>query len=113
MRCYSMAFRSTSHNDHSGPHPLNCFFFFLLFVRQMVEAEQLPDINIESCDCLGECGYGPNILVNNIKLINNVRGEEAIRQVLGLSSRGGGQPQQPKEESLVAMSDRVEETSSA
>ena len=51
-------------------------------------------IMIESCDCLGECGYGPNVMMitqnedssNNDKILkNHIRGQEAIYQVLGLT----------------------------
>jgi hypothetical protein len=55
---------------------------------------------VETCDCLGECGYGPNIMMWTIdnnnddattttgtqqQLINQVRGRDAIYQVLGIA----------------------------
>jgi hypothetical protein len=52
--------------------------------EQIAKEEQLDIPIIESCDCLGECGYGPNILIDNAILINNVRNQEDIRQALGL-----------------------------
>jgi NADH:ubiquinone oxidoreductase subunit E len=52
--------------------------------QQIAKEEQLDIPSIESCDCLGECGYGPNILLDNAILINNVRSQEDIRQALGL-----------------------------
>lgn len=46
------------------------------------EAEGMSSsTTVERCDCQGECGYGPNIVVDN-KLINNVRGRDAIVQAL-------------------------------
>jgi NADH:ubiquinone oxidoreductase subunit E len=36
------------------------------------------------CECQGECGYGPNLVVDgNIK--NNVKGEDAVLSALGIS----------------------------
>jgi NADH:ubiquinone oxidoreductase subunit E len=46
-----------------------------------VEEKELST-TIEACDCQGECGYGPNLLVDG-KLVNNVRGREAVLQALG------------------------------
>ena len=40
---------------------------------------------VEGCDCQGECGYGPNLLIDG-KLVNSVRGREAVLQALGLCS---------------------------
>jgi NADH:ubiquinone oxidoreductase subunit E len=40
---------------------------------------------VEGCDCQGECGYGPNILVDG-QIINNVRGTEAILQACGMKA---------------------------
>lgn len=40
-------------------------------------------MTVEGCDCQGECGYGPNVVVDGT-LINNVRGRAAVLQVLGL-----------------------------
>ena len=40
-------------------------------------------ITVEGCDCQGECGYGPNLVVDG-KLINNVKGKEAVLKALGI-----------------------------
>jgi NADH:ubiquinone oxidoreductase subunit E len=53
-------------------------------INAIVEEKGLSDaISVEGCDCQGECGYGPNVVVDG-KLINNVRGREAVLQALGL-----------------------------
>ena len=41
------------------------------------------DTKIVGCDCEGECGYGPNVVINN-KIVNGVRGRQAIAQALGV-----------------------------
>jgi NADH:ubiquinone oxidoreductase subunit E len=53
-------------------------------IQQVVEEEGLSNTTVERCYCQGECGYGPNILVDD-KLINNVRGRDAVLQALGLA----------------------------
>jgi hypothetical protein len=50
--------------------------------------------NVEKCDCLGECGYGPNVMriiqanddnaSTEKTLINQMRGKDSIYQALGL-----------------------------
>lgn len=49
-------------------------------VKKVVEERGLS-ITVEGCDCQGECGYGPNLVVDG-KLINGVRGEEAVIKAL-------------------------------
>lgn len=54
-------------------------------IQQVVEEEGLSSATtVERCYCQGECGYGPNVLVDD-KLINNVRGREAVLQALGIA----------------------------
>lgn len=54
-------------------------------IQQVVEEEGLSTTTtVERCYCQGECGYGPNVLVDE-KLINNVRGRDAVLQALGLA----------------------------
>lgn len=53
-------------------------------INQIVEEENLDHVVVESCDCQGECGYGPNVVLNG-KIVNGVRGKEAVRQALGLA----------------------------
>jgi hypothetical protein len=54
-------------------------------IQQVVEEEGLATTTtVERCYCQGECGYGPNIVVDD-KLINNVRGRDAVLQALGLA----------------------------
>lgn len=36
------------------------------------------------CDCQGECGYGPNLLLNGKKLVNGVKTKEDILKALDL-----------------------------
>lgn len=38
---------------------------------------------MEGCDCQGECGYGPNLLVDG-KIVNSVKGKEAVEKALGI-----------------------------
>ena len=50
--------------------------------------------NVEKCDCLGECGYGPNVMriipsnddeqQAETTLINQMRGNDSIHLALGL-----------------------------
>ena len=41
-------------------------------------------IEVEICDCLGECGYGPNLVVDG-QIVNGVRGRQAVLQALGMA----------------------------
>lgn len=43
-------------------------------------------MTVEACDCQGECGYGPNIVVNG-KIVNGVRGREAVLKALGVEAK--------------------------
>ena len=54
--------------------------------RQIVKEMDLST-TVEGCDCQGECGYGPNLLIDG-KPVNSVRGREAVLQALGLCSGG-------------------------
>lgn len=47
------------------------------------EKGEADSVKIEICDCQGECGYGPNLVVDG-KLINGVRGREAVMNALGM-----------------------------
>ena len=49
------------------------------------ERELAEGFQVSGCDCQGECGYGPNVLVNG-KLINGVRGVPAVESALGIPS---------------------------
>jgi hypothetical protein len=41
-------------------------------------------VDVEVCDCLGECGYGPNLVVDGT-IVNGVRGRMAVMQALGIA----------------------------
>ena len=43
-----------------------------------------PVVDVEICDCLGECGYGPNLVVDG-QIVNGVRGRQAVLQALGVA----------------------------
>jgi len=52
--------------------------------KQVLEENNLVDtIKLQGCDCQGECGYGPNLLIDG-KLINGVKGKEAVMKALGI-----------------------------
>jgi len=40
-------------------------------------------IKVEGCECQGECGYGPNLLVDG-KMVNRVKGKDAVIKALGI-----------------------------
>lgn len=40
-------------------------------------------MTVQGCDCQGECGYGPNILVDG-KIVNGVKDKDAIVKALGI-----------------------------
>jgi NADH:ubiquinone oxidoreductase subunit E len=48
-------------------------------------ASSTGDVAVEICDCLGECGYGPNLVVDG-RLVNGVRGRMAVLNALGLAA---------------------------
>jgi hypothetical protein len=50
--------------------------------------------SVDTCDCRGECGYGPNILVND-RIFNHMRDRAAIVHALELDVLG--QPPQESE----------------
>jgi hypothetical protein len=53
-------------------------------IHNVLEEKGLTSaIAVEGCDCQGECGYGPNLVVDG-KLINNVKGKEAVLKALGI-----------------------------
>jgi NADH:ubiquinone oxidoreductase subunit E len=37
------------------------------------------------CECQGECGYGPNLVVDG-KIKNDVKGKDAVLSALGIIS---------------------------
>jgi len=47
------------------------------------EKNLLGTINVEICECQGECGYGPNLVVDG-KIKNSVKGKDAVLQALGI-----------------------------
>lgn len=47
--------------------------------------EQRNAVEVEVCDCLGECGYGPNLVVDG-RIVNGVRGRMAVMQALGMAA---------------------------
>lgn len=53
-------------------------------VQEVVEEKGVSEkFTVEGCDCQGECGYGPNLVVDG-DIVNSVRGREAVMQALGL-----------------------------
>ena len=53
-------------------------------IKEVLEETGLTDaVEVECVDCQGECGYGPNVVVDG-KLVNGVRGRDAIMQALGI-----------------------------
>lgn len=53
-------------------------------IKEVVEEKGMTDlITVEACDCQGECGYGPNLVVNG-KIKNGVKGKDAILKALGI-----------------------------
>jgi hypothetical protein len=52
-------------------------------VKQVVDERGWPMV-VEACDCQGECGYGPNLVVDG-RLVNGVqRNVDSILQALGV-----------------------------
>jgi len=43
----------------------------------------LGTIKVEGCECQGECGYGPNLVIDG-KIVNSVKGRDAVEKALGL-----------------------------
>mmetsp|Transcript_6292 Transcript_6292/g.11463 ORF Transcript_6292/g.11463 Transcript_6292/m.11463 type:complete len:123 (-) Transcript_6292:1009-1377(-) len=53
-------------------------------VKEVVEEKGMTNlITVEACDCQGECGYGPNLVVNG-KIKNGVKGKDAVLKALGI-----------------------------
>lgn len=50
------------------------------------EKNLLGTINVEICECQGECGYGPNLVVDG-KIKNSVKGKDAVLQALGIDDQ--------------------------
>mmetsp|Transcript_21424 Transcript_21424/g.32673 ORF Transcript_21424/g.32673 Transcript_21424/m.32673 type:complete len:130 (+) Transcript_21424:110-499(+) len=56
------------------------------FIQNVLDERGFSDqFIVEGCDCQGECGYGPNIVLDG-KLINGVKGVEAVEKALGIPS---------------------------
>jgi NADH:ubiquinone oxidoreductase subunit E len=67
-------------NKPSSPN----FLVITFYSSQVLEENNLADqIKVEGCDCQGECGYGPNILLDG-KIVNDVRGKDAVIKMLGI-----------------------------
>lgn len=57
-------------------------------IQEIVDDRGWP-IQVESCDCQGECGYGPNVVVDG-RLVNGVkRNVESVLQALGVPEEKG------------------------
>jgi len=53
-------------------------------VNSILEGEkELNTVTVEICDCQGECGYGPNLVVDG-KIVNRVKGRQAVIKALGM-----------------------------
>lgn len=51
-------------------------------INTVLEENNLVDtIKVEGCECQGECGYGPNLLVDG-KMVNRVKGKDAVIKAL-------------------------------
>merc|ERR1719223_1307452 len=51
-------------------------------VKEVLDSKGLADsVKVEKCDCQGECGYGPNLVVDG-KIKNFVKGEEKVIKAL-------------------------------
>lgn len=48
------------------------------------EKDMVGAVTVEKCGCQGECGYGPNLLIDGKKLINRVKSREAVLKALGI-----------------------------
>ena len=47
----------------------------------MEENNLVDTIKVEGCDCQGECGYGPNLVIDG-KMVNRVKGKDAVIKAL-------------------------------
>lgn len=53
-------------------------------VNSILEEKGLVDaVKVEACECQGECGYGPNLVVDG-KIVNRVKGRENVMKALGI-----------------------------
>lgn len=53
-------------------------------VKTVLEENNLLEtIKVEGCECQGECGYGPNLLLDG-KIVNGVKGKDAVIKALGI-----------------------------
>jgi hypothetical protein len=53
-------------------------------INEVLEDTGLTDaVEVECVGCQGECGYGPNVVIDG-KLVNGVRGRDAVMQALGI-----------------------------
>ena len=48
------------------------------------ENDLLDSVVVQDCECQGECGYGPNLLLDG-KMVNRVKGKDAVVKALGLA----------------------------
>ena len=56
----------------------------MLHQKQVLEENNLLEtIKVEVCECQGECGYGPNLLLDG-KIVNGVKGKDAVIKALGI-----------------------------
>merc|ERR1719223_2455600 len=54
-------------------------------VKTVLEENDLLDsVVVQDCECQGECGYGPNLLLDG-KMVNRVKGKDAVAKALGLA----------------------------
>lgn len=66
-----------------GPDPRGGARLQKLVTEVLEEKGLESSITVEKCDCQGECGYGPNMVVDG-KLFNGVKVKEDIMKVLQL-----------------------------
>ncbi len=56
-----------------------------LDTKVLEENDLLDTVVVEGCDCQGECGYGPNLLLDG-KIVNGVKGKDAVVKALGIEA---------------------------
>jgi NADH:ubiquinone oxidoreductase subunit E len=52
--------------------------------KVLEENDLLDSVVVQDCECQGECGYGPNLLLDG-KMVNRVKGKDAVEKALGLA----------------------------
>ena len=52
--------------------------------KVLEENDLLDSVVVQDCECQGECGYGPNLLLDG-KMVNRVKGKDAVVKALGLA----------------------------